>query len=71
MRLLSVTAVALLVSTISFADAQSSGFAKNSTQLNALGSAFKSQPVVAPTINPNDITMGYAGEDVANKYNVA
>ncbi|WP_148339459.1 hypothetical protein [Aquicella siphonis] len=66
-----MTAVAMLASSLTFADTASSGSGKSSTQLKALGSAFRSHSTVVPTINPNDITMGYAGEDVARKITTA
>jgi|GEM_PF-3929379 hypothetical protein len=59
-----IIVAAFLVSTYAFAGAQSAGLNKHSPQLNALGSAFKTHPNVVPKINPNDITMGYTGEDV-------
>lgn len=71
MRLLTMTAVAMLVSSLSIANAASLGTGKNATQLKGLGSAFRNHSTVIPTINPNDITMGYAGEDVARKITTA
>lgn len=67
MRHLILTAVAILVTANAFADVHSTGFSKNSKQLNAMGSAFKSHSTVVPTIDPKDITMGYAGQDVGSK----
>lgn len=61
-RLLIVTA-AILISSHAFADFQSSG----SSQLKQLGMAFKSKPIAEPQINSNDITMGYAGQDISLK----
>lgn len=66
MRHLILTAVAILVTASAFADVQS-GFSKNSKQLNSMGSAFKSHSTVVPTIDPKDITMGYAGQDLGSK----
>jgi len=57
-----IIAVAIL-STASFAGTPSS----HSSALNQLGSAFKLKPNVEPTINSNDITMGYAGQDISRK----
>lgn len=65
-RLLIITA-AILVSTYTFADFQSSG----SSQLKQLGMAFKSKPIAEPKINSNDITMGYAGQDISRKPTIA
>jgi hypothetical protein len=62
-----MTVIAILITANAFADTQSSGFSKQSHQLKSLGSAFKSQPTVAPKIDPSDITMGYAGQDISSK----
>lgn len=72
MKKLAAIAITILVSSYTFADA-SSGFSKDSAQLKALGSAFKSDAhaTVTPSFNSNDITMGYAGEDVSDKINTA
>lgn len=61
-----MTAVAILVCANSFAETQSSGFSKNSNQLNKLGAAIKHHSTVVPKID-NDIMMGYAGQDVSSK----
>lgn len=67
MKQLMMTALVILVSASAFADIHSTGFSKNSKQLQALGSAFKSYSTVVPKIDSNDITMGYAGQDVSSK----
>jgi hypothetical protein len=58
-RLLTLT----LVAVFGFTNAQASGFSKNSTQLNALGSAWKTQQA-APKQDKNDLTIVYGGEDL-------
>lgn len=72
MKKLTAIAVAILVSSYAFADT-ATGFSKGSPQLKALGSAFKAgaHATISPSTNTNDITMGYAGEDVSNKITVA
>ncbi|MBX3709763.1 MAG: hypothetical protein KIT56_03380 [Gammaproteobacteria bacterium] len=67
MRKFIIVTAAILATTYAFANAQSLGFSKNSPQLKSLGAAFKVHPTVAPKINPNDITMGYAGADVSRR----
>ncbi len=57
----------LAVFTLSTVNAQSSAFNKNSPQLKALGSTFKNHSHIAPKVNSNDITMGYAGQDVSRQ----
>jgi len=65
-NLIIITAL-LSFSASSFAENQSTGFSKNSPRLNALGSAFKNNgTMLAAKIDPRDITMGYAGQDVSN-----
>lgn len=61
MKKATLIAIAILVSVCSLANASSK------SQLNGLGSAFKSDThsSAVPVLNSNDITMGYAGEDVA------
>ena len=66
MKQLLTFAAALLVSTYSFADINSTGFGKNSPQLKALGSAWKSSAQTTNLNNvKNDLTIVYGGEDVA------
>jgi len=67
MKRLMMTALAILVSASAIADIQSTGLSKNSKQLQSLGSSFKSNSTVVPKIDSNDITMGYAGQDVSSK----
>lgn len=56
---------AILVSTGSFA-APSTGFGKNSQQLKTLGSAWKSYHSIQPTLDKNDLEMGYGGQDISH-----
>lgn len=56
---------AILVSTSSLA-APSTGLSKNSSQLKALGSAWKAYHSIQPSLNKNDIEMGYGGQDVSH-----
>ena len=56
---------AFLVSTGSFA-LPSTGLSKNSQQLKTLGSAWKSYHSIQPTLNKNDIEMGYGGQDISH-----
>lgn len=57
------TALTILATSTSFADTQPN----KTPQLKDLGSAFKSHSTIAPKIDPKDITMGYAGQDVVNR----
>lgn len=50
----------MLISASSFANTQSS-------QLNALGSAWKYQPSVQPKQVKNDITIVYGGADISRR----
>lgn len=61
---------AFLVSTGSFA-APSTGFGKNSQQLKTLGSAWKSYHSIQPTLDKNDIEMGYGGQDISHSPSLA
>lgn len=67
MKKSTMLAVAVLISTYSFTGAMAMGLGKNSPEMNAITSAFKTatQKSITPTLNSNDITMGYTGEDVA------
>jgi len=56
-----------LISASSFADVSSSGLAKGSSQLNALGSAWKTYSSVQPKQNSNDITIVYGGADISRR----
>lgn len=67
MKSLVITVAAILVSASTFAGAQSTVPSKHASQLKSLGSAFKSYSTVVPKIDSNDITMGYAGQDVSSK----
>ena len=60
-----ITMVAILLTANAFA--QSASLDRSSQQLKSLGSAFKSHSVITPKIDHNDITMGYAGQDVSSK----
>lgn len=53
-----------VLSTTSFAG---SSFNKNSPQLKALGSAWKSQQSVQINKDNDEMTMGYGGQDIANR----
>lgn len=63
MKKLIMLAMAVVACSSSFAD--NTGFTKNSTQLNALGSAWKSQGTTKHSLNDANITMGYGGEDIS------
>jgi hypothetical protein len=63
MKKLITLASAILVSTISFA----APLNKPSAQLKTLGSAWKTQQSSSPTLDKNDITMGYAGKDLSRQ----
>jgi hypothetical protein len=52
----------MLMSTLTFA-----GQSNQALQLKSLGSAFKPHNIIAPKIDPKDITMGYTGQDLAAK----
>jgi hypothetical protein len=39
--------------------------------LLTLGSAFKSYSTIAPKVDAHDITMGYTGQDLSHKLNIA
>lgn len=67
MKKIMLTLVSVLMVTNVLANTASSNFGKASNQLKSLGSAFKSHSTVTPKIDSNDITMGYAGQDIANK----
>jgi hypothetical protein len=67
MKRLIITTLAILITGNALANTQSSTLNKNSEQLKRLGAAFKHHPTVAPKIDPSDITMGYAGQDVAGR----
>lgn len=67
MKRLTLIIITLLASTALFAHSTISGPQHGPSQLQSLGAAFKSHSGIAPAINPNDITMGYAGEDVSRK----
>jgi hypothetical protein len=64
MRQLIMLVAAMLMSSYSVADVQSSGLSKNSPQLNALGSAWKTPQSMPSQKSKNDITMVYGGEDI-------
>lgn len=66
MKHLIMTAAAILITGNALADSPSL-FNKSSDPLKKLGSAFRQHSTTTPKINPNDITMGYAGQDVSNK----
>jgi len=66
MKKLTLLIAALVVSTCSFAN---EGLSKNSPQLNALGSAWKSHP--AQVLNQHDLTMGYGGADISRRPTLA
>ena len=66
MRKLTLLALAL-ISTCSFASVSSI----QAPQLKSLGYAFKSHSTIAPKIDPKDITMGYAGQDVTSKPSIS
>ncbi len=66
MKKLMLLIAALVVSTCSFADV---GLTKNSPQLNALGSAWKSHQ--HQVLNQHDLTMGYGGADVSRRPTLA
>ncbi len=68
MRKLIFVVAALIVSTGVFAEGQH-GLTKNSPQLNALGSAWRSQQ--SQTLSQHDITMGYGGQDISNRPTLA
>ena len=55
----------IVLSTGSFAYVSTS-FGKGSTQLNALSAAIKSSHSLRPTLDKNDIEMGYGGQDIAH-----
>lgn len=59
-----ISTIAILLVANAFAGTQSD-FSKSS--LKSLGSAFKTHSTVTPKIDPNDITMGYAGQDISSK----
>jgi hypothetical protein len=63
MKNLALLVTAVLVSSYTFANVQP----KEGSSLKSVGSAFKSQQVVSPKIDPKDITMGYAGQDISSK----
>lgn len=63
MKKLIMLAIAVVVCSSSFAD--NTGFNKNSTQLNALGSAWKTQGTPKHNFNDANMTMGYGGEDIS------
>jgi len=65
MQKLMALAVTLLICSCGFAS--STGFNKGSTQIQSLGSSFKSQPQKHTKLNQNDITMGYAGTDISRR----
>lgn len=56
---------ALLVATGSFA-MPSTGSSKNASALKTLGSSWKTYHSIKPTLNKNDIEMGYGGQDVSH-----
>lgn len=62
MRNFVLLVIAFLVSTYTFANVQP----QETPSLKSLGSTFKSQSV-PPKIDPKDITMGYAGQDMTSK----
>lgn len=64
MKQMIIVAGAFILCTCSFAG---TGFSKGSSQLNALGSAWKSHQPAQIKLNQNDITMGYAGDDVSRR----
>jgi hypothetical protein len=57
---------AILVSTYGTAALPNSSLSKGSKNLNALGSAWHAYHSVQPTLNKNDIEMGYGGQDIAH-----
>lgn len=63
MKQLFMLVVAMVFCTASFADMQSSELGKNSPQLKALSSAWKTHQS-APRQSKDDLTMVYGGEDV-------
>jgi len=66
MKTLMLVIVTLFFSfnTVSFAN---TSFHKNSSTLKAFSSAWKNYKALTPKLQPNDITMGYAGEDVYHR----
>jgi hypothetical protein len=66
MKQLILLVTAFLISAASFADV-SSGLSKGSSQLKALGSAWKSYSSIQPKPNSNDITIVYGGADVSRR----
>lgn len=62
-KLILLTAVTL-ISSYTFAATYTGN---HSSSLSSLGSSFRSHATTAPKIDPNDITMGYAGQDVSHK----
>ncbi len=67
MRKLMTMLTAILVSTVSFA----APLDKHSAQLKTLGSAWKMQQNHPQTLDKNDITMGYGGEDLSKDQHLA
>lgn len=60
-----ITALAIFT-TSAFAEIPSTGFSKNSPQLQALGSAFKNESTTRPKIDPS-MMISYAGSDVKGR----
>jgi len=65
MRKLIILVGAILISTASFAATPSNGFSKNSTSLEKLGAAWKTEQHVKK--NSSDLTIVYGGADVSHK----
>ncbi len=57
----------ILISSTSFASISSSSLSKDSAQLHALGSAWKTYSSLRPSPNTNDITIVYGGADVSRR----
>jgi hypothetical protein len=62
---------AMLVSTLSFAVTPTSGTHKSSSQVKALNSALHAYHHIQPTLNKNDIEVGYyGGEDISHSHSI-
>jgi hypothetical protein len=59
MKKLILIAIATVVGTCAYAS--------QSSQLASITSAFKTSPHEKPKIDPNDVMMGYAGEDIYHR----
>ena len=72
MKQVILTVLAIFISANVLANTQSLSLNKNTNSLQSLGSVFKSpQSIPAKKIDPSDIMMGYAGQDITDKPVVA